>query len=126
MRFNCFSSVACPKTNVVITIQNDAYGAEEKLPAVEDGANRFDNLLRTEFGFVSPSQILFGRNIFENIKKREQLMKILETVLKRWRKMGETLGRFVLYYHGHGVQVGWTAHFQMIVVFFRLIDAHAF
>ena len=91
---------------MVITIQNDAYGAEEKLPAVEDGADRFDNLLRTEFGFVSPSQDMFnGRNVFKNIKTRELLMKTLETVLKRWQERGETLGRFVLYYHGHGVQV---------------------
>ena len=96
----------------MITIQNDAYGAEKKLSAVKDGAKRFDTLLKTEFGYVSPSQILFRRNIFENIKTGEQLMKALENVLKRWQERGESLGRFVLYYHGHGVQVGWMVYLQ--------------
>ena len=98
---------------MVITIQNDAYVAEKKLSAVEEGAKRFDNLLKTEYGYVSPSQIFFGGNIFENISTGEKLVKTLEMVLKRWRRENDfSLGRFVLYYHGHGVQVGWTVYLQ--------------
>ena len=98
---------------MVITIQNDAYGAEEKLSAVKDGAERFDTLLKTEFGYVSPYETDDDKNIFENIDKGEKLVKTLEMVLKRWRRENDfSLGRFVLYYHGHGVQVGWTVYLQ--------------
>ena len=108
-----FSSDACSKTNVVITIQNDAYGAEKKLSAVKDGAKRFDTLLKTEFGYVSPYEMDDDKNIFENIKTGEKLVQTLEKVLKRWRRENDfSLGRFVLYYHGHGVQVGWTVYLQ--------------
>ena len=86
---------------MVITIQNDAYVGEKKLSAVEDGAKRFDNLLKTEYGYVSPSQKFFDRNVFENIQTRELLMKMLEAVLKEWQEKGVPVGRCVLYYHGH-------------------------
>ena len=91
---------------MIITIQNDAYGAEmEKLSAVEDGAKRFDNLLRTEYHYKSPSQIRFGCNVFENIKTGDKLLKVFGDVLEKWQEKGVPVGRFVLYYHGHGVQV---------------------
>ena len=86
---------------MIITIQNDAYVAEKKLSAVEEGAKRFDNLLKTEYGYVSPSQIFFDRNVFENIKTRDMLMKMFGAVIKKWQGKGEHLGRCVLYYHGH-------------------------
>ena len=90
---------------MIITIQNDAYGASEKLSAVEDGAKRFDNLLRTEFRYMSPSQLRFGYNVFENIKTGDMLLNVFEKVLEWLQEKGLSLGRFVLYYHGHGVQV---------------------
>ena len=74
---------------MVITIQNDAYIGEEKLSAVvEDGAKRFDNLLQTEYGYVSPSQIFFDRNVFVNIKTGDKLLKVFDIVLKKWQEKG--------------------------------------
>ena len=103
---------------MVITIQNDTYGAQ-KLSAVEDGAKRLDNLLRKEYGYVSPSQKFFGENKFENIKTGHELVTLLGDVLKRWQRTGLPIGSFVLYFHGHGEQVGWMIYLQYnnIVVF---------
>ena len=108
---------------MVITIQNDAYGAEEKLSAVEDGAKRFENLLKTEFSYVSPGWY-DGRNLFENIKTGDKLVMMLGNVLRRWQKRGETLGRFVLYFHGHGVQVGWMVYLQCDNYLYFQVDGH--
>ena len=96
---------------MVITIQNDAYGAEEKLSAVEDGAKRFENLLKTEFSYVSPGWY-DGRNLFENIKTGDKLVNLLDAVLKKWQGKGLPIGSFVLYFHGHGEQVGWMIYLQ--------------
>ena len=108
-----FPPVPGSKTNVVITIQNDTYGAQ-KLKAVEDGAKRLDNLLRKEYGYVSLSQEFFGpgTNMFENIKKGDQLVTLLGNVLKEWQRKGLPIGSFVLYFHGHGEQVGWMIYLQ--------------
>ena len=73
---------------MVITIQNDAYVGEKKLSAVEDGAKRLDNLLTTEYGYVSPSQIFFDRNVFVNIKTGDKLLKVFDIVLKKWQEKG--------------------------------------
>ena len=104
---------------MVITIQNDTYGAQKKLSAVEDGAKRLDNLLTTEYGYVSPSQIFFGTNKFENIKTGDKLVNLLDAVLMKWQGKGYPIGSFVLYFHGHGEQVGWMIYLQSnnIVVF---------
>ena len=72
---------------------------------MEEGAKEFDNLLKRDFGYVSPSDQCFGKNVFVNIKTGDKLLKILGVALTRWQKRGETLGRLVLYYHGHGIQV---------------------
>ena len=62
-------------------------------------------MLQRDFYYVSPSDVSFGKNLFVNIKTGTVLLKKLGDVIKRWQKRGETLGRLVLYYHGHGVQV---------------------
>ena len=69
--------------------------------------------------YVSPSQIFFGTNKFENIKTGDKLVNLLDAVLKKWQGKGYPIGSFVLYFHGHGEQVGWMIYLQYnnIVVF---------
>ena len=100
------STISTAKPNMVISIYNDVYG-EEKLTAIKDDAEKFQDLLK-KFGYAVPSETEFGMRGLENIPTGEKLVTFFGDLLKRWKRkqpVGETLGRLILYYHGHGAQV---------------------
>ena len=101
------------RNRLLVTIFNDEYdnkdgGDVEKLAAIKDNAKMIQELLKSKFGYEMPSEddpTIFEPGKFENQAK---LVKTFEVFLKKWKKaqpVGRTIDRFILYYHGHGVQV---------------------
>ena len=97
---------------MLVTIYNDRYvandfGDAEDLPAIRDDAKKIQDLLRNDFGYEVPSD---DPTIFEpgKLENQPNLVKTFEVFLKKWKRQqpkGKTIDSFVLYYHGHGVQV---------------------
>ena len=105
-------SLTTSRNRLLVTIFNDEYGNKdggdvEKLAAIKDNAKMIQELLKSKFGYETPSEdpTIFEPGKFENQAK---LVKTFEVFLKKWKKaqpVGRTIDRFILYYHGHGVQV---------------------
>ena len=106
-------SLARSQNKLLVTIFNDEYsnkdgGDVEKLSAIKENAQMIAELLKNKFGYEMPSEedpTIFEPGQFENQAK---LVKTFEKFLKKWKRaqpVGRTIDRFVLYYHGHGVQV---------------------
>ena len=106
-------SLTTSRNRLRVTIFNDEYankegGGVEKLAAIKDNAKMIQELLKSKFGYEMPSEddpTIFEPGKFENQAK---LVKTFEVFLKKWKKaqpVGRTIDRFILYYHGHGVQV---------------------
>ena len=105
-------SLTTSRNRLLVTIFNDEYGNKdggdvEKLAAIKDNANMIQELLKSKFGYETPSE---DPTIFEpgKLKNQANLVKTFEVFLKKWKKAqpaGRTIDRFFLYYHGHGVQV---------------------
>ena len=106
-------SLTTSRNRLLVTIFNDEYankegGDVEKLAAIKDNAKMIQELLKSKFGYEMPSEddpTIFEPGKFENQAK---LVKTFEVFLKKWKKaqpVGRTIDRFILYYHGHGVQV---------------------
>ena len=103
---------ATSQNRMMVTIFNDKYsnddGTEvELLPTIREDAKRIQDLLKTHFGYEVPSDdpTIFAPGKLEN---QPNLVKTFEVFLKKWKRKqpkGKTIDRFVLYYHGHGVQV---------------------
>ena len=106
------SSLPTSRNRLLVTIFNDEYadkdgGEVEKLAAIKDNAKMIQELLKSKFGYETPSE---DPTIFEpgKLKNQANLVKTFEVFLKKWKKAqpaGRTIDRFFLYYHGHGVQV---------------------
>ena len=96
----------------MVTIFNDEYankdgGEVEKLAAIKDDAQMIQDVLKSKYGYEIPSEdpTIFEPGQFENQAK---LVKTFEVFLKKWKRaqpVGRTIDRFILYFHGHGVQV---------------------
>ena len=106
-------SLTTSRNRLLVTIFNDEYankdgGDVEKLAAIKDNAKMIQELLKSKYGYEMPSEddpTIFEPGKFENQAK---LVKTFEVFLKKWKKaqpVGRTIDRFILYYHGHGVQV---------------------
>ena len=97
---------------MLVTNYNDRYAIDdgtevEYLPTIREDAKRIQDLLKTHFGYELPSD---DPTIFEpgKLENQPNLVKTFEVFLKKWKRKqpkGKTIDRFVLYYHGHGVQV---------------------
>ena len=99
------------KEKIAISINNNVYHhgeAEESLPAVKEGAQTFQQLLKERYGYEMLPETFFGPDepFLEN--KSSNLMGYLSLLLEKWKARqgkGATVDRLVLYYHGHGVEV---------------------
>ena len=97
---------------MLVTNYNDRYAIDdgtevEYLPTIREDAKRIQDLLKTHFGYEVPSD---DPTIFEpgKLENQPNLVKTFEVFLKKWKRQqpkGKTIDSFVLYYHGHGVQV---------------------
>ena len=105
-------SLTSSRNRLLVTIFNEEYankdgGDVEKLAAIKDNAQMIQKVLKSKYGYETPSEdpTIFEPGQFENQAK---LVKTFEVFLKKWKKaqpVGRTIDRFILYYHGHGVQV---------------------
>ena len=97
--------------NLAVVIYYDKYGKEgeeiQELPGIKNDALQMQDLLTRKFGYSMPSEdpTLFYPDSFANSPR---LVSTFEAFLKRWKQrqpLGTIVDRFLLYYHGHGVQV---------------------
>ena len=105
-------NLTASQNRMLVTIFNERYSNDdgtdvEHLPTIREDAKRIQDLLKTHFGYEVPSD---DPTIFEpgKLENQPNLVKTFEVFLKKWKRKqpkGKTIDRFVLYYHGHGVQV---------------------
>ena len=98
---------------LAVMVSFDSYegadgGPDEKLAAIKDDTERIQVLLKDKYGYEIPSEDDFS--IFEpgQFENQDKLVATFEMFLQTWKEkqpVGRIVDRFLLYFHGHGVQV---------------------
>ena len=94
-----------PLENIGICIVNDQYEGHQVLP-IGTSAKKLHDLLKRKYGYKMLQDPYTGKTVLEN--KDDSIVDLLETMLTKWKEgegTGACVDRFLLYYHGHGVQV---------------------
>ena len=104
------SSLTTSRNRMLVTIFNDEYankdgGEVEKLSAIKDNTQMIKEVLKNKYGYEMPSE---DPTIFDGrLENQTDPVKKFEVFLKKWKRaqpVGRTIDRFILFYHGHGVQ----------------------
>ena len=95
--------------NIGVCIVNDQYMGDDVLP-IGTSAKRLHDLLVGKYGYKMLTDPFSGKTVLENIKDEPSrpLDLLLDGMLTKWKEgegTGARVDRFLLYYHGHGVQV---------------------
>ena len=91
--------------NIGICIVNDQYKGDDVLP-IGTSAKNLHRMLESKYGYKMLRDPYTGKTVLEN--KDDSIVDLLETMLTKWKEgegTGACVDRFLLYYHGHGVQV---------------------
>ena len=73
---------------------------------IGNSAKKLHRLLEGKYGYKMLPDPYSGKPVLEN--KDDSIVDLLETMLTKWKEgegTGAHVDRFLLYYHGHGVQV---------------------
>ena len=91
--------------NIGVCIVNDQYDGDDMLP-IGNSAKKLHRLLEGKYGYKMLPDPYTGKTVLEN--KDDSIVDLLDNMLTTWKKVegtGACVDRFLLYYHGHGVQV---------------------
>ena len=91
--------------NIGLCIVNEQYEGHQVLP-IGTSAKNLHRMLESKYGYKMLPDPYTGKTVLEN--KDDSIVDLLETMLTKWKEgegTGACVDRFLLYYHGHGVQV---------------------